>query len=427
MPKNRGKRISVRFRDMNQEMPMINNRFFLIRGLVKTLLALGMLVAIAGAADSIQVRGYIEDIKAGPSVYYTPEASAYFAARGSQFISVAATNREAATRSFLAVLKLGGLPGGMSPAQYRDAVPVLLDYFPRAIHVVEISQAVFGRGEGTFDDCISTQVMNAKTQLLRSMPFLDYNALTLCEHCIDESHETSVISRQHGTAGEMVGAVYSLRIIFTFYAGECALSRIAGVDLGHDPLAWRLWWQSSTGNAVRAPVYAENPSLYRSASVYVPVAPVTRAISAPSLRDLLPGAEYRFLLTTGDGLSGSIESRNDSNITILTSQGKPFVVAYPLIQSWQSIAPPRQAVKSEPMPVSGSNPEMVAYDELKRRIVLSPMLEVRTENGSVLRGKLQSMTDDALTMEIEGRTNSVARSRITQISILPQPGSGQAR
>ena len=30
--------------------------------------------------------------------------------------------------------------------------------------------------------------------------------------------------------------------------------------------------------------------------------------------------------------------------------------------------------------------ELIAYDELKRRVVQSPMVEVKIENGTVLRG-----------------------------------------
>ena len=200
-------------------------------------------------ADAGQIKGLIDAVKSGPIVYYTPEAAAFFSVQANQPISGIATNQAAAAKSFQAIAKLAGLPLD----QVRDAVPVLIDMFPKAMHVVQVRQATFGKGEGSFDDCISTYVMNAKNQIMTTSPFLDYSALTPCENCIEETHDIDFIAKQVGANGEIAQAVFNIRIIYTFYVGECTLTKISGVSLGHDATAWRQWQLSVSGQGASRP------------------------------------------------------------------------------------------------------------------------------------------------------------------------------
>ena len=57
-----------------------------------------------------------------------------------------------------------------------------------------------------------------------------------------------------------------------------------------------------------------------------------------SPRDIVLGNTYRVLLSTGDDLTGAIENKNDSTMTLLTAQGKPYVFGYSLIKNCQLMA-----------------------------------------------------------------------------------------
>ena len=195
---------------------------------------------------------YIEDLKAGPIVYYTPEAAAYYASFSSNATTGISINKDAAIHTFMATTKLGAMKLG----EVREAIPVLIDIFPKAVHVVEIRQAKYD-GVGTFDDGVSTYIMSAKNQFMMSCPFLDYNSLSQCDQFIEGTNETEMISSNKGKKGAISQAIFNLRITFTFYGGECALSRLTGMSLGHDPAAWRQWWQSNS-----SPVTSASPYTY---------------------------------------------------------------------------------------------------------------------------------------------------------------------
>jgi hypothetical protein len=377
----------------------------------------------AGAADE-QVTKCINDIKSGPSVYYTPEAAAYYATLGNYSVSGLSMDKEAAQRSFRAAVKLGNMLQG----QARDAVPVLIDYFPRAIHVVQVRNASFSYGDqGSYDDCVSTYVMNAKNQVLLSSPFLDYSTLSQCENFVESSYETEVLTKEFNNAGAVVQAVFNLRITFTFYAGECALTRITGMSLGHDPSAWRQSWLMTSSPAPGSyPMPSPSPSAPPpQAYSYTVTGPNTVVItktagSAPAYSvypDIAAKGKYRIVLTTGDELTGTVESRTDSSLVFETTQGKPYAFKFSLIQSYQVIAQPGSTVSS-----SGSgavNMESISYDELKNRAFANPAIEVRIASGSSFRGKLLLITDDGLKMDVGGSPISIAKDVVKQIFILP--------
>jgi len=60
----------------------------------------------------------------------------------------------------------------------------------------------------------------------------------------------------------------------------------------------------------------------------------------------VPGRSYRLSLTTGNNLEGKVLSRDDASITILTAEGKPYVIGLTLIKSCEPVEPPASGVKN---------------------------------------------------------------------------------
>jgi hypothetical protein len=393
--------------------------------LIAAAVAVGTLMVSRGAAADEQVTKCINDIKSGPAVYYTPEAAAYFASQGNYSVFGSSTDKEAALRSFRACVKLSS----MTQDRARDALPALIDYFPRAVHVVFLRNATYsyGYGEtGTYDDCVSTYVMNAKNQSLLSSPFLEYSTLIPCENFVESSYETEVLSRRFNAAGAVVEAAFNLKIVLTFYAGECALSHLTGMSLGHDPMAWR---QSGLGYSSPAPAYGapapSSPSSYNF-TVTGPNTVVITKTSGTALApvyatnpDIVVKGKYKISLKTGDELTGTVESRNDTSLVFETTEGKPYVFKFSLIQSYQVIAVPASTSGSSGSSSSGLTMEPVSYDDLKNRAATHPAIEVKIASGSSFRGNLVSISDDELKIDVGGSSIPFAKDVVKQLFILP--------
>lgn len=368
------------------------------------------LVSNASALSPEQISKLIDDVKTGPAVYYTPEAAAYFASLGSYSVSALSVNKDAAIRMFIATIKLGGVP----LSQTKEAVPVLIDIFPKAVHFVQIRQSRYA-GEGKFEDCVSTYVMSAKNQFMLSSPFLDYNSMSLCDAFIDAPYETEIIDKKVNKSGAITGALFNLKITFTFYAGECALSRVTGMSLGHDASAWRSWWLASSS--------AANTSTY-STSTYSTAPAATTAVPANDFADIQVGGKYRVILNTGDDFTGTVESRDASSMVFETAEGKPYSFQFTLVQSYQLIqAPPPPVPPKVKTPANPSNAEYISYDELAKRAALHPVVDVKIANGSLFRGKLVSIDDDGLKLDVEGSMIPIAKNIVKQIITRPQGGN----
>lgn len=376
----------------------------------------------AGAQDVDQIPKIIDDIRSGPSIYYTPEASAYFASLGNYSVNGLSVNKDAAQRSLRAVAKLGNL----TLNQARGAVPVLIDYFPKAIHVVQIRQATFSsEDKGTFEDAVSTYVMNAKNQLLLSSSLLDYNSLAMCENFIEGPYDMEMLTKQVGASGAIIQAIFNLKISFTIYAGECALSRMSGLSLGHDPSAWRQWWQNTTA-AAPAPVTTTAPGV-AAPYTYTVTSPNTVVITKNDYADIVVGGKYHVQLSTGDDFTGTVESRNDSSMVLETTAGKPYSFTFSLMQNYQVIELPRQksAQQTQTAPPSAAGVQTINFDELRIRGGTNQKLEVKIANGSTFRGRVLSISEDGLKMDVDGSMISITRDMIQQIVVLQGPPQQQ--
>jgi hypothetical protein len=297
-----------------------------------TTLGKAMMVAAGGAAvfavsidaaDSVQIAQYIRDITAGPATYYTPEAYSYFVSRSPVPAGAASTDRDAAIRCFSAITRVSHLPS----AEVQEVIPAIVTLFPKMVHLVQIREATFGAGEGNFDDCIGTYVTNAKNQFMVSPPILDYNSMSQYENFIEESHDVEFISKRLDASGQVIQAIFSLKIFFSVYIGEGALSRLTGQALGHDQSAWR---QLSIGVAPQSAPAGRTG--ITSEGVAVQAAPDFPA-------RISPGGTYRISLTTGISLEGRVLSKDNESLTVLTAEGKPYVIAFTLIKNCEPLEP----------------------------------------------------------------------------------------
>lgn len=282
------------------------------------------------AADTTQMTRYLQDIQAGPSTFYTPEAYAYFVSRNTITLGGAATDRDAAARSFSAITRISHL----SFADARLAIPIMVSLFPKVVHLVQVRGAVFGPNEGTIDDCIGTCVTNAKNQFIVSPPVLDYNIISQYESFMDESHEVEFISKQLNASGEVVEAQFNLKIFFTIYIGEGALSRLTGQSLGHDQNAWKRWETGSAGEPPPSGVHYAMSAGIAPATGWIAAPPGQSApvVAVPSPQ-LVQGKSYRLFLTTGNDLRGKVVTKDSASVTLLTVEGKPYVVDFALIKN----------------------------------------------------------------------------------------------
>jgi hypothetical protein len=304
-----------------------HTRWFLV------VFAVGIFRHSAVALDSAQIAQYVEDLKAGPALYYTPGAVEAFEAMGAAAnLSGLSVNRDAAVRSFRAAARLGSL----SLDRGRAGIPTLIDVFPRIIHVVEIPQATYA-GRGDFEDCVSTYVMSAKNQFLISNPVLDYDAMSQCENFIEAPYQTEIITKKTKRGGAIAEATFNIKITFTFYAGECALSRLTDKSLGHDQSAWREWWSSLTNQqAISAPVLPSNVGA-----------------------DIVLGGKYRVMLNTGDDLTGTVESKTDTTMVLETVDGRPYSFRYTLMSSYVALELPKPVAPPPPVETPAPAPAAV--------------------------------------------------------------------
>jgi hypothetical protein len=93
------------------------------------------------------------------------------------------------------------------------------------------------------------------------------------------------------------------------------------------------------------------------------------------------------------------------------------VFKFSLIKSYQTISLP----DTRPSSSGGGSAAMepVSYNDLRNRASSSSAIEIRMANGSSFRGKLLSITDDHLKMDVNGSAISFASDVISQIFILP--------
>lgn len=344
----------------------------------------------------------IGDVKNCPSVYMTPEAVSFFQRNS---LPVFSSNKDEALRGYRALIKLGDLGGGAI-----TAVGTIIDQFPRAVHVTEI-KAVKYSGEGTFDDWMSTYVMNEKNKFMLSSPFIDYNNISLCEQYIDAIPQSSIIEQQPANGKVIKSATVNLTITFTVYFGTCALSRITGMTIGNNQNDWRMWWTQSGGNAIESRFGAVTGSQKAIAS-------------GQSFADLIVKAKYRMSLTTGDEFIGFVESKDDTSVIFETVDGKPYIFTKKLIDRCDLLDLPKTLQKQPVSPQSknsiSTESRVVQFDSLLSSMETNMLIEVKINNGGTFKGKLEAIDQNGLKLNIDGSSIPITKDVIHTISMIRQ-------
>ena len=339
------------------------------------------------------------DIKNCPSTYLSPDAVSYYQLTGQVLVS---GNKDDALRGYRAAVKLGDL-GSSATA----AVPALIDQFPRAIHISLIKSARYA-GEGTFEDWISTYIMNEKNKFMLSSPFMDYSGMSLCEQYIDATPQVSFIEKAPLT-GTIKSATVDIAITFTVYVGSCALSRITGMTLGNTQNDWRIWWAQIGGSGV------VTSTIDNAVSQKV-------IASGQTFNDIIVKGKYRMSLTTGDELIGFVESKDDTSLIFETTDGKPYVFSSKLIDRCDLIDLPK-ILQKKPVPKqtlieNSSESTPITYDDLLLKNELNILVEVKISNGSIFKGSLESINASTIKINIEGSVIPMSKEVITGITLI---------
>jgi len=369
----------------------------------------GILVAGAIASALVMVNGVfadtketvkrcIDDIRNEPSVFYSQEASTYFTSHGGGYGGI--VDKDGAMKTFRACIRLASLG-----SQASDAIPLLLEKFPRGIHVRQNFSARYN-GEGTLDDWVNTHVMSAKNEFMLSSPFLDYNSMSQCEQYIQASYSTDIVEQSQKERW----AIVNVYVTLTFNAGACALANITGQDLGPTPDAWRQWW-------------AVNQYSFNPASVPRPAVdnvPQPAGVSKVSFDDVVVGAKYRMSLNTGDDLIGIVESKTDSSLILETTDGKPYSFKPSLVARFDLLEMLRKEVKPQAAsPADYKEARTLTYSELREKPLPDVKLEVQIKGGTVFKGSLMSIDDEMMKINVDGSSIPISRDVVERISTIP--------
>jgi len=364
----------------------------------------------AFASDADRVKQLIDIIRKGPSLYRTQEAAAAYVRFNPQGAAPAVTDEAslaAVKQSIRAAISLSDMGSAA-----KEAVPALIEMFPRAEHVALIANAQYGPGVGKFEDWVQTYVMSAKNKFVLSSPFIEYQTLSRCEQFVETSVFTDVRNKRM-SGQRIVEALADIYVVLRINAAACALSSITGVSPGTTPEAWRSWYASIQVSAAPAPAAPASPT--------AKVTYITTPANPPP--DYIVGGRYQIRLSTGDIIVGTLEGADESSITFRIDNGgryiyeKSFVRDRTLISAPYAVQPSPAAPAASYVQPAGSS--SISYEELMNLTYSGKTMEVYLQNGSVLRGTLGVVDASILHLNVDGAEMPVSRSVILRISLVP--------
>jgi hypothetical protein len=359
-----------------------------------------------GSAQENDIKELIDAVKSAPSLYRTPEAADYFSRLGQSSSVSVQQDRDAAIAGLRAAIKLGDR--GQAA---KEAVPTLVDLFPRLEHVVTKPSVHYTPGNGSLEDWVQTYLVSEKNNFIFSSPLIEYASLTKCENWIEASPVTTLLSKKTGSGGRILDAVADIFIILRVNAGACALARITGNDLGVKQESWRSWYNQTSGSFVRD----------------VPPTPLAMAGARDArgrqipFPDIAVGGKYKLHLITNDDLVGTITSRDDSSLVLKNEAGVPYSFRTMLIEKFESL--PSAVPESGTVQKTGASNERtemgaLVFDDLLKGNLIGKTVEIRIKNGSIFKGTLTQVAGETARINIEGSEISVTRGVIVGIRLL---------
>lgn len=334
----------------------------------------------------------IQELKAIPPIYYSSEAYSFYTRTGQNIPPQ--LPRETVSKGYRAAIKLGNMGSGAS-----EAIPLLIENYPIVVHVTEIRNASYS-GEGMFEDWLMTYLTSEKNKFILSSPVLDYNSMTLCENSVITTHQIDFIDKKVGASGAIVRATVNITVTLYFHIGACTLTRITGASIGTQQQDWKQWYQVNGTTAI-----AGTPLNDSTSKTYVP--------PAKSADDIILKGTYKITLTTGDELTGVVEAKNDTSLTLETIDGKPYLFRLSLVKNYELIQRPKTDIKKL------SDRVQLSYEELMNTGVDNLFLEVIIAGGTSFKGTLASIDKSMLRINIDGSKIPITKEAIRQIMTLP--------
>ena len=365
--------------------------------------------AVARASDADRIAQLIDIVKNGPSLYRTPEAAAAsekYSPQGTIPAVSSADGLAAIKQSLRAAIELGDFGD-----KAKDAVPTLIEVFPQAEYLSVIANVQFASGMGFFDDWVQTYVISAKNKFLLSSAFVEYQTLSRCEQFV-EAMGTTDIHQKRLVGSKIVEASADIYVTIRINAAACALAKITGVEAGSTKEAWRMWYSRSTAPAA---------SPAQSQAVQTKITVVNTPANPPS--DYVTGARYQIALTTGDVMTGVIESSDNESFTVRVDGGGRYNYPKSFVKNLSLLSPPEyQTAPAQPQvaPYAGS-PASIPYQDLLNFSYSGRTMEVVMANGTVMRGALGVVDANMLHITVDGTEMPISRSLIVRISLVQDP------
>jgi hypothetical protein len=384
------------------------------RSIMGLLLALALsFAAPAVASDADRIQQLIDIIKNGPSLYRSPEAASAYAKFNQQGGIPAVSTADgliAIKQSLRAAISLGDFGD-----KANSAVPTLIEVFPQAEYVSVVTNAQFSPGMGPFDDWVQTYVISAKSKFLLAAPLVDYQTLSRCEQFVEAFGNTD-IHQKRMTGNKMVEANVDIYVTIRVNAAACALSKITGVDAGKTRDSWRTWHAQSTGGSTQV----------SGQPVQVKVTVVNTPANPPA--DYVPGARYQISLTTGDVVTGVVESSDETSFTLRIENGARYSYEKSFVKNRVMLsASPYQTAPapSTYAPATSAGAGSVPYEDLMTFAYSGRTMEVVMVNGTVMKGALGVVDASILHLTVDGTEMPISRSLILRVSVVPDPASAR--
>jgi small nuclear ribonucleoprotein (snRNP)-like protein len=371
------------------------------------------------AQGSDKVRELTDIIRKGPSLYRTEGAAQALGHINSAGGVAAATGPDALAaikQSLRAAISLGDMG-----EKAKDAVSTLIEMFPQAEHAVVIYNAQYGPGMGGFDDWVQTYVVSEKNKFVMGTPLMEYHTLSKCEKWVEASASTDIHQRRMA-GSRIISAIADIYITLRINAAVCALAQITGYDAGNTRESWRKWYSTyGASSGYGATTYQASPAGQPSPQVKV------TTISAFPIVDYTPGLRYQIELTTGDRVTGIVETVDENSITVKIDDGgrynyqKSFIRNRILLSNVNQYYPQTSAPVSAPVTSSPSSSLQIPYEKLLDFTYSGKLMQVVLNNGSAYIGTLGVVDATLLHLNVDGAEMPIYRSVILRISVIEPP------
>jgi len=223
---------------------------------------------------------------------------------------------------------------------------------------------------------------------------------------------TTDIHQKRLVGSKIVEASADIYVTIRINAAACALAKITGVEAGSTKEAWRMWYSRSTAPAA---------SPAQSQAVQTKITVVNTPANPPS--DYVTGARYQIALTTGDVMTGVIESSDNESFTVRVDGGGRYNYPKSFVKNLSLLSPPEyQTAPAQPQvaPYAGS-PASIPYQDLLNFSYSGRTMEVVMANGTVMRGALGVVDANMLHITVDGTEMPISRSLIVRISLVQDP------